>query len=873
VESIVPFDVLYNLGMEDQLKEACRLTGADWVAVARCEGSQMLIYGAYGLSKSKQTALKNFLDQDSIRDWLDDAMKGGDNLSASLPRDSKLDAPKLYVFPHLKNSLVLLVGCRQLSERNQAVWRLVSGLIAPDLSSVENNILPDIQTEMSYDMPRAMERILMNFVRRAAPQGAWLAIRRGDTFDIVSQFNDTNKSGLSLSIDANPSLREIRRTRAEVVIKKDSTAWEQIPHASFKSTTKVWCCLPLIVGQRLIGAVALWRQAEFDPDELVKLRETAKHVSSSVEVIVTFSELTNHLQRLGMFNDFALTVSSAQNVDQIARRVFGLLSRSFSTELISLYIPSADERLVREFSSRDGKFMAQYTAMTGHRISAFLKSSKAIRLADFSATDFEPFYSEARSALLVPLKYRGHVVGLLSIESTRPEAFTQYDEHLMVVIASYLAGLIEYGRLREEAEARARNLGLIHEVVQQILGLNNKAEIAQITAELTAQYFGYELAGVMLINDGAKSPIFGMGGSQAAGVRRELEREENPASRGITGRVFSTGKNILINDIHSEKLYRPLRGWDPGSEICVALKDGEQILGVIDVESSQTNAFSNNDLMAMESLAGVLATVISSADQYQQQLETVRQLRAAQVELKARMNAQQDAERRLLQAAKLAAVGEMAAGIAHELNNPLTTVSGFAELILDEMPADASHRADMELILKEARRARDVVRHLLDFARQGERTRSNADLNEIIEDVLMLTRHLIHTSGVQLTLELAKDLPWVSVDTNQMKQVFLNLIHNALQAMPSGGELEIQTSAKEKDNRRSIMVVVKDSGMGIDVKSKERIFEPFFTTKADRGGTGLGLSVTYGIVVDHGGTIEVESSQGKGSKFIVWLPL
>jgi signal transduction histidine kinase len=592
-----------------------------------------------------------------------------------------------------------------------------------------------------------------------------------------------------------------------------------------------------------------------------------------VEVIVTFSELTNHLRRLGMLNDFALTISSAQNLDQIARRVFGLLSRSFSTELISLYIPSADERLMREFFNREGRFTIQSAALAGHPASAFLKSSRSLRLDDSSPADFKPFYSEARSALIVPLKYRGHMVGLLSLESLRPAAFTQYDEHLMVFIASYLAGLIEYGRLREEAEARASNLGLIHEVVQQVIGLNNKTEIAQITADLVAQYFSYELAGVMLVADGAKPPILGLGGSSAPIVRTQLEQEENPARQGVTGRVFNTGVNILINDIARDKVYRSLRGWTPGSEICVALKDGEQVLGIIDVESSRQNAFTNTDLMAMEALAGVLAAVVSSADQYEQQLETVRQLRAAQVELKARMAAQQDTERRLLQAAKLAAVGEMAAGIAHELNNPLTTVTGFAELILDETSTDTPHRADLELILKEARRARDVVRRLLDFARQGERTRSNVDINEIIEEVLMLTRHLIHTSGVQLSLEWVKDAPWVSVDSNQMKQVFLNLIHNALQAMPDGGSLDIQTLVRQRDNRNWITVAVKDSGVGIEVQNKDRIFEPFFTTKADRGGTGLGLSVTYGIVTDHGGTIEVESSPGKGSLFTVWLPL
>jgi signal transduction histidine kinase len=859
--------------MEAQLKEACRLTGAKWAALGERGGGQWLIRDAYHLSKKKQNVLKNVLEQDSMDAWLVGALNEASSRSESLPLDAKLDAPRLYVFPVAKTSQALLVGVRRLSANQQGVWRLVSGLIAPVPQGVDNDFLPDIQTELSYDMPRALDRVLAGFVSAADPQGAWLAIRRGDTLDIAAQFNDTRGIGISLSVESNLLLRRINHTHAEIAVNKGQPEWNQIPHAEVKSNTKIWCCFPLTVGQRLIGAVALWRNSEFEAGEWPKLREIAKRVSSSVEVIVTFAELTNHLRRLAMLNDFALTISSAQNLDQIARRVFGLLSRSFSTEFISLDIPSADERLMREFTNRDGRFAAQNVALAGHPASAYLKNGRAVRLSDSSGVAFESFYSGARSILVVPLMYRRQTVGLLSLESARPEAFTQYDEHLMVVIASYLAGLIEYGRLREEAEARARNLGLIHEVIQQVIGLSNKTEIAQITADLVAQYFGYELAGVLLVNDSGKSPILGVGGSRADVVRGELEQEEFSTEDGIAGHVFHTGENVLVNDTSHAKLYKSLRGWNAGSEICVALKDGDQVLGIIDVESSQQNAFSDNDLMAMESLAGVLATVVSSADQYERQLVAVHQLRAAQVELKARMTAQQEAERRLLQAAKLAAVGEMAAGIAHELNNPLTTVTGFTELILDETSPEAPHRADIELILKEARRARDVVRRLLDFARQGERTRSKVDINEIIEEVLMLTRHLIHVNGVQLSLELVKDPPWALVDTNQMKQVFLNLIHNALQAMPTGGNLEIQTSVRTKDDRPWIAVVVKDSGIGIEGKNKDRIFEPFFTTKGDSGGTGLGLSVTYGIVTDHGGTIEVESSPGKGSMFTVWLPL
>ncbi len=276
--------------------------------------------------------------------------------------------------------------------------------------------------------------------------------------------------------------------------------------------------------------------------------------------------------------------------------------------------------------------------------------------------------------------------------------------------------------------------------------------------------------------------------------------------------------------------------------------------------------------MALESLAGILASVITSADQYQRLQVTISQLRSMQVELRARMEAQRSAENRLVQAAKLAAVGEMAAAIAHELNNPLTSVTGFAELALSDMSQESETRKDLEIVMREAARARDVVRRLLDFARQSESTRARASLNDVVDDVVTLSRHLIHTSGVTLNLVMEENLPWILVDVNQMKQVLLNLIHNALQAMPNGGDLTISTKSTPRAGRDWIKVSVQDTGVGIPKLDQARIFEPFYTTKGDQGGTGLGLSVTYGIITDHGGQIDVESQPGAGSKFSVWLP-
>jgi len=276
---------------------------------------------------------------------------------------------------------------------------------------------------------------------------------------------------------------------------------------------------------------------------------------------------------------------------------------------------------------------------------------------------------------------------------------------------------------------------------------------------------------------------------------------------------------------------------------------------------------------AWKAAADAASMILTDEGLASQLQDALQELENTQQELQARISAQQAAEGKLIQTTKLAAVGEMAAGVAHELNNPLTSVVGFSELVLESLPPDAPQRADVTLVLKEARRARDVVRRLLDFSRQSETLQVKADLNELIKDVLALMEHLFHINGVTISAEFDEKIPWVLIDRNQMKQVFLNLLHNALNAMPGGGELTLTSSQAMRYGTPYACVGIKDNGVGISRENLPRIFEPFFTTRAGQGGTGLGLSVTYGIVSEHGGVIEVESKPGDGSIFTVFLPL
>jgi signal transduction histidine kinase len=744
--------------------------------------------------------------------------------------------------------------------------------VSPASSVAASLLMPDLNSESPYDLPRASDRALSAFIRLVSVQGGWFAIRRGDSLEVRAQWNASTVGDLVLSLDSHALLRRMNRNLTPMVVNRGDPPWSEIPHKGLKKNTKAWICVPLVIGQRLIGAVGLWRSSAFKGEEWNRLVDLATQIAPALETLITFAEMAGHLRRLAMLNDFALTVSTGRSLDQIARRMFALLSRAFGTELIVLSLLSFDDHVLQEYRVTEGNLISMLRGVEGHPISRLLAGDTKVRLSELDSTYALPLYPEALAGVYVPLRFRGRSIGMLSVESERANAFNSYDESLILVIASHLASLADYTRVREEAEGRARNLGVIHEVVQQVVGLTDPRAVAELTAELLARYFAYELTAVFIADESGRLTIGGFGGASQNVIKRAMKSVEYPLIGGITGHVFETGQGVLVNDVLQDERYTPVKGWQAGSEMCVAIRDGAKALGIIDVESSSRNAFTHNDYMALESLAGILATVITSADQYQRLQEMIYQLRETEMELNARMEAQRLAENRLVQAAKLAAVGEMAAGIAHELNNPLTSVTGFAELVMDDLPAESPSRPDLDLVIREARRARDVVRRLLDFARQSESARANASLNKVVEDVVALTHHLIHTNGVELTLELQEDLPWVFMDENQMKQVLLNLVHNALQAMPGGGQMAVRTAASQKVGRDGVIVSVRDNGVGIEPEDQARIFEPFFTTKADRGGTGLGLSVTYGIVSDHGGEIELISQPGMGSTFTVWLP-
>jgi two-component system NtrC family sensor kinase len=225
----------------------------------------------------------------------------------------------------------------------------------------------------------------------------------------------------------------------------------------------------------------------------------------------------------------------------------------------------------------------------------------------------------------------------------------------------------------------------------------------------------------------------------------------------------------------------------------------------------------------------------------------------------------------LIQSEKLASLGKLSAGVAHEINNPLGGILIYSHLLLEDTPKDSPHYSNLKKIIKETSRCKDIVKGLLEFARPREPEMSPLDINTIVEKSLYIIEGQSMFQNISIVKQPATDLPRIVGDGAQLQQVFMNIILNAAEAMDNDGTLTLCTGLSS--NSRQIDIQFSDTGHGILEEDIKRLFEPFFTTKEVGKGTGLGLAISYSIIRKHQGTIEVSSQEGEGSTFTVRLPI
>jgi two-component system NtrC family sensor kinase len=339
--------------------------------------------------------------------------------------------------------------------------------------------------------------------------------------------------------------------------------------------------------------------------------------------------------------------------------------------------------------------------------------------------------------------------------------------------------------------------------------------------------------------------------------------------QGVAGWVVQEGKPLLLPDTQQAgrlpSITAQLLGVEARSVLCVPLVLREKTVGAIEVINKWGARFTEDDLTLLNSIAASVAIAIENARLYAEVKDFADELARSQAQL--------------IQSEKLAATGKLAATIAHELNNPLQAVQSCIYLVADQTGPDGHDRQYLDIAREELDRMARIVGRMLDFYRPSDEGRIPTDINFLLEDVIALVRKRLQQGGIEMDLELAPDMPLIVATGDHLKQVFLNMVINALEAMPQGGRLEMITryisepDAREKASVDAGFVEIEfaDTGVGIPAEHINNIFDPFYTTKSK--GMGLGLSVSYGIVERHGGQIQVESKVGEGTTFIVRLPV
>ena len=465
-----------------------------------------------------------------------------------------------------------------------------------------------------------------------------------------------------------------------------------------------------------------------------------------------------------------------------------------------------------------------------------------------------------KEVLGVPLIVREMIIGAMVIGTSDPtKHFQQSEIDLLFNFAHQAAIAIGNARLYEDSLIKIKQLTTLYEIGKTLSSTLDIDELFKKALELLRDRWGYTLCGIFLL-DRAKDELYI---KQVIG--RDLEEVKDMRFRmgvdGIVGWVAKTGEPLYVPDLSKDQRYIP--GSPEGkSDAAFPLKIRDKVIGVLDIESNKLNGFDDEDLKLLSSFASQVSIFIENAQLFFDLKKTLQELKQAQEQI--------------IQTEKLKALGEMASGVAHDFNNVLAVILGNIQLLnfqLDHLSPEEV-REQLRIIERSAKDGAETIRRIQEFTGvRRDKEFISLFLNEIIAEVISITqprwKDQAQRRGIQIELVThLGDIPLILGNPSELREVLTNIIFNAVDAMPEGGRLTISSQPQTDD---WVEVRISDTGIGMTEEVKKRIFDPFFTTKGVTN-SGLGMSVSYGIIKRHGGEILVESGPGRGSTFILHLP-
>jgi signal transduction histidine kinase/ActR/RegA family two-component response regulator len=454
------------------------------------------------------------------------------------------------------------------------------------------------------------------------------------------------------------------------------------------------------------------------------------------------------------------------------------------------------------------------------------------------------------------------LLAILSLTDPEPINFTDDMRDVFEMFVAQAAVAVQNARLYQEARRRRDVAENLARVGRELTGTLEEERIGEVVTRGAVQLLRTR-GGTLYRYDEETGRL---AARQTYGPHAEITRGlVLEPGEGVAGRSVAEGKIIATPDVLREPrvditpaLRARLERFNTGAVVSVPLMAHDRIVGALSLSDVRGREFAADELQALQVLADQAALALENARLYESAQDSLVRLR--------------DTQAQLVQAAKMSAVGQLVSGVAHELNNPLSVIIGYGQLLLGrEVPATV--KRPVELIVTQGERMSKIVRNLLYFARQRPPERGAVNVRQVVEQTLALRINQLTLSKIAVHTDFADNVPLTTGDAQQLEQVFLNLLLNAEQAiLEAKAQGEITLITRVREDGPTIVAQIIDDGPGIPPDSLPRIFEPFYTTKTVGMGTGLGLSVSYGIVQEHGGRLSVESKPGQ-TVFTLELPV
>ncbi len=626
--------------------------------------------------------------------------------------------------------------------------------------------------------------------------------------------------------------------------------------------------VPLTLGGELVGVMeAIHSQpAAFDAADLRALELAATWAMIAMNNARQHETIQRRLQESQALASISQALNETTDLEQVLRLILDSARQVVpNVEKATIHLLASDGVFIEPVAvsggnigvPENGIFMRAGEGVAGYVID----SGNTVNIHDTVEDDrFIQRKSDThiRSMLVAPIQRAAYRLGTISLTSTHPNAFSSEDENLLTVLGVQAALAIQNTRLFTSTRRRLQEVNTLYQINNLIMAAPDPdvdAILSQVV-DLLWRNFGYYHVHVYLFDQKSQALIANQG-SGPIGAALKAQGFQLTSEEGIVGYVAALGEPFMTNDVSGVHFHlpNPLLP-ETSAELAAPLRARNQILGVLDILHRQPNAFDDNDFRFATNVADQIAAVLDKAMLYK--------------ELQTALEKEQSTRAQLVQTEKLAAMGRLVASVAHELNNPLQAIQNALYLIRLEESLTPQAEEDLQVAIDEGARMAGLISRL----RETYRPTSAADYEPesiavLVDEVQkLLATHLRH-SAIQCHIEIPPDLPPVPMIRDQIKQVIINLYINAIEGMPNGGRLYVQAGLHP--DLRSVCLNVTDTGPGIPAHYLERIFEPFFTTK--EGGTGLGLAVSYEIVQNHGGSLEVRSEIGQGATFTLCLPM